>query len=219
MSLISNWTPRWTTSVSGDFFEISGANAGKFVGSVTGRLPGWGAVTVGGAVARDNAVIPRTEAFFDLDHGTKITEMGPLQGIEFVYGQHWYWYAASRILTLNGSCILYLLHNWTWSLGVTGARSVFAGTGRQWQPSGLSRLGFPLAHWQDRSLSWNILFALGTENFAQVDQIGRFSSHTYGGGLRFQFAWNQGVTSYVAYQERTQDRTDTTFGFSYDIHF
>jgi tetratricopeptide (TPR) repeat protein len=219
VSLVSNWTPHWTTSVSGDFFEISGANAGKFVGSVTGRLPGWGAVTIGGAAARDNAVIPRAEAFFDLDRGKKIMETGLLRGIEFVYGQHWYWYAASRILTLNGSCIFYLPNNWTWSLGVTGARSAFSGTGRQWQPSGLSRLGFPLAHWQDRALSGNILFALGTENFAQVDQIGSFSSHTYGGGLRFQFTWNQGVTSYFAYQERTQDRTDTTFGFGYDVHF
>jgi tetratricopeptide (TPR) repeat protein len=219
VSLVSNWTPNWTTSVSGDFFEIFGANAEKFVGSVTGRLPGWGAVTIGGAAARDHTVIPRAEAFFDLDHGWKITETGLLRGIEFVYGQHWYWYAASRILTLNGSCILYLPNNWTWSLGATGARSAFSVTGRQWQPSGLSRLGFPLAHWQDRSLSGNILFALGTENFAQVDQIGSFSSHTYGGGLRFQFAWNQGVTSYFAYQERTQNRTDTTFGFGYDIHF
>ena len=53
VSLVSNWTPHWTTSVSGDFFEIFGANAEKFVGSVTGRLPGWGALTVGGATAHD----------------------------------------------------------------------------------------------------------------------------------------------------------------------
>ena len=31
VSLVSNWTPHWTTTVSGDFFEIFGANAGKFV--------------------------------------------------------------------------------------------------------------------------------------------------------------------------------------------
>jgi tetratricopeptide (TPR) repeat protein len=219
VSLVSNWTPHWTTSVSGNFFEIFGANAGKVVGSVTGRLPGWGALTIGGATAHDNAVIPRAEAFFDLDHGWKIAETGPIRGIEIVYGQHWYWYAASRILTVNGSGILYLPHDWTWSMGITDARSAFSGTGTQWQTSGISRLGFPVAHWEGRSLSGNILFAVGTEDFAQVDQIGSFSSHTYGGGLRFQFAKHQDVTGYFAYQMRTQDRTDATFGFSYGIHF
>lgn len=219
ISLISNWTPHWTTSVSGDFFEIFGVNAGKFVGSVTGRLSGWGALTIGCAAAHDNAVIPRTEAFFNLDRGWKIGETRPIRGIEFAYGQHWYWYAASRILTVNGSSILYLPNDWTLSLGITDARSAFSGTGTQWRLSGSSRLGFPLARWEGSSLSGNILFAVGTENFAHVDQIGSFSSHTYGGGLRFQFARYQDVTGYFAYQKRTQDRTDTTFGFSYGIHF
>ena len=219
VSLVSNWTPHWTTSISGDFFEISGANAGKFVGSVTGRLPRWGALTIGGATAHDNAVIPRTEAFFDLDHGWKVGETGPLRSVEFVYGQHWYWYATARILAVNGSGILYLPNDWTWSLGITAARSAFSGAGTRWQPSGISRLGFPLTHLYGRSLSGNVLFAVGTEDFAQVDQIGSFSSHTYGGGLRFQFARHQDVTGYVAYQKRTQDRTDTTCGFSYGIHF
>lgn len=219
VSLVSNWTPHWTTSVSGDFFGIFGANAGKFVGSVTGRLPRWGALTIGGATAHDNAVIPRNEAFFDLDHGWKLAETGPIREIEFVYGQHWYWYTASRILTVNGSGILYLPKGWTWSLGITDARSAFPGAGTQWQPSGITHLGFPLAHLRGRSLSGNVLFAVGTENFAQVDQIGSFSSQTYGGGLRFQFARYQDVTGYVAYQKRTQNRTDTMFGFSYGIHF
>jgi tetratricopeptide (TPR) repeat protein len=219
VSLVSNWTPHWTTSVAGNFFEIFGANAGKFVGSVTARSRGWGALTIGGATAHDNGVIPRTEAFFDLDHGWKIGETGPIKGFEFVYGQHWYWYATARILTVNGSGILYLPKDFTWSLGITGARSAFPGTGAQWQPSGITRLGFPLARWRERALSGNILFATGTEDFAQVDQIGSFSSHTYGGGLRFQFARYQDVSAYATYQRRTQDRTDTTFGMSYGIHF
>jgi tetratricopeptide (TPR) repeat protein len=219
VSLVSNWTPHWTTSVSGDFFEIFGANAGKFVGSVTGRLPGWGALTIGGATAHDNTVIPRAEAFFDLDHGWKIGETGLLRGMEIVYGQHWYWYATARILAVNGSSILYFPNDWSWSLRITGARSFFSGAGTQWQPTGISRLAFPLAHFQGRQLSGNVLFAVGTEDFAQVYQIGSFSSHTFGGGLRFQFAKYQDIAGSVAYQQRTQSRTDTTFGFSYGIHF
>ena len=52
-----------------------------------------------------------------------------------MYGQHWYWYATARILALNGSGILYLPKDFTWSLGITDARSAFPGTGAQWQPS------------------------------------------------------------------------------------
>ncbi len=59
----------------------------------------------------------------------------------------------------------------------------------------------------------------GDGRFRAGGPIGSFSSHTYGGGLRFQFAKYQDVTGYFAYQKRTQDRTDATFGFSYGIHF
>ncbi len=98
-------------------------------------------------------------------------------------------------------------------------RSTFSGTGAEWRPSGITRLGFPLANWSERRLSGNIFFAVGTEDFAQVDQIGRFASQTYGGGLRFQISPRQDVTGYASYQKRTQDRTDTSFGLSYGIHF
>jgi hypothetical protein len=60
---------------------------------------------------------------------------------------------------------------------------------------------------------------MGTENFAQVDQIGHFSSQTYGGGLRWLLTESQYVTGTVAYQQRTQERNETSFGFTYGIHF
>jgi len=218
-SLVSRWTPRWTTSVAGDFYQRGGAAAGKFVGSVTRRQPKWGAVTLGGAVGRDNGVIPKSEAFFELDHGWKIGEANFVRAVEFSYGQHWYWYQTSRILTLNGTAIVSFPREWTLSLGMTGARSAFSGTGTEWRPSGNTRLGFPLGRWDEKRLSGNVFFATGTEDFAQVDQIGRFASQTYGGGLRFQLNARQDVTGYAAYQKRTQNRTDTSFGLSYGIHF
>ena len=219
VSLVSRWTPHWTTSFAGSFYERAGINAGKFSGAITGRQPRWGALTIGGAAGHDNAVIPRSEAFFEADHGWKSSETNILRSVEFVYGQHWYWYQQSRILTLNGTTILYLPQEWTLSLGATGGRSAFSGTGAEWRPSGMSRLGFPLAGWGEKRLSGNIFFAVGTEDFAQIDQIGRFASQTYGGGLRFQLTARQDVTSYASYQKRTQNRTDTAFGFSYGIHF
>jgi hypothetical protein len=218
-SLVSQWSPHWATSVAGDFYQRGGVDAGKFVGSVTRSQPKWGAINVGGGVGHDNAVIPKSETFFDLDHGWKIGEDNFLRGVEFIYGQHWYWYQASRILTLNGTTIVYFPREWTFTLGATGARSAFSGTGVDWRPSGMGRLGFPLAHWRDERISGNVFFATGTEDFAQVDQIGRFASQTYGGGLRFQITARQDVTGYAGFQKRTQDKTDTSFGMSYGIHF
>lgn len=219
VSLASQWNSHWSTSAAGNFYQRSGADAGKFVGSITRRQPKWGAVTVGGAVAHDNAVIPKSEAFFDLDHGWKTSETNFVRSVEFMYGQHWYWFQAARILTLNGGAIVYLPREWTFALAATGARSVFSGTSAEWRPSGITRLAFPLARWEDKRLSGNVFFAAGTENFAVVDQIGRFASQTYGGGLKFQITARQEVTGYAGYQKRTQNRTDTSFGLSYGIHF
>jgi tetratricopeptide (TPR) repeat protein len=218
-SLASQWTSRWATSVAGSFYQRSGAGAGKFVGSVTWRQPKCGAITVGGAIGHDNEVIPKSEAFFDLDHGWKTGETTFVREVEISYGQHWYWYQSSRILTLNNTIMIYLPREWTLSLGGTGARSAFSGTGAEWRPSGITRLAFPLADWGPQRLSGNVFFAAGTEDFAQVDQIGRFASRTYGGGLRFQITERQAATGYGSYQIRTQNRTDTAFGLSYEIHF
>jgi tetratricopeptide (TPR) repeat protein len=219
VSVASQWTSHWATSFAGDFYQRSGGGAGKFVGSITRRQPKWGAVTVGGATGHDNAVIPKSEAFFDLDHGWRTGETTFVRGVEFTYAQHWYWYQSARIQTLNGTALVYLPQEWTFSLAATGARSVFSGTTAEWRPSGQARLRFPLARWNDKRLSGNVFFAAGTENFAIVDQIGSFASQTYGGGLRFQLNARQDVTGYAGYQKRTQNRTDTTFGLSYGIHF
>ena len=219
VSLVSQWTPHWSTSFAGSFYERAGIRAGKFSGAITGRMSRWGALTVGGAAGHDHAVIPKSEAFFDVNHGWKTGETNFLRGVEFDYGQHWYWYQTSRILTLNGTTIIYLPRDGTLSLGATGVRSTFSGTGAEWRPSGMTRLGFPLANWGEKRLSGNIFFAAGTEDFAQIDQIGRFASQTYGGGLRFQINARQDVTGHASYQKRTQDRTDTSFGLSYGIHF
>ncbi len=218
-SLASQWTPHWATSVAGSFYQRGGVDAGKFLGSITRRQSKWGAITVGGAIGDDNAVIPKSEAFFNLDHGWKSGETTFLRGVEFIYGQHWYWYQSSRILTLSGTTIVYLPMDWTLSLGTTGARSTFSGTGSEWRPSGVTRLGFPLGGWGAKRLSGNVFFAVGTEDFAQIDQIGSFASQTYGGGVRLQITARQDVTGYGSYQKRTQDRTDTGFGLTYGIHF
>jgi tetratricopeptide (TPR) repeat protein len=219
VSLTSQWTPHWKTSVAENFYQRAGTDAETFAASLTGKLPTWGALTVGGTAAHDNGVIPKNEAFFEYDRGWRLHWDKPLPGLEIVYGQHWYWYTTARILTINEMTLFYLPHDWTWSLGLTGARSAFSGTGAEWRPSGMTRVGFPISAWEERRLQGNVFFAVGTENFAQVDQIGQFSSQTYGGGMRFQFTRRQDLTGFVAYQKRTQDRRQTSFGFTYGVRF
>jgi tetratricopeptide (TPR) repeat protein len=217
-SLSSTWTPKWTTSVAGNFYQRGGVNAEKLLSSVTWKDSKWGAVTIGGAIGHDKAVIPKSELFFDLDHGLKISGATFVRGLEFVYSQHWYWYQSSRILALSGTTILYLPGEWTLTVGSTGARSTFT-TGADWRPAGIARLGFPLAGWGEKQLSGNIFFAAGTEDFGQVDQIGRFASQTYGGGIRYQLSPRQDLASFASYQKRTQNRSDLASGLSYAIHF
>jgi tetratricopeptide (TPR) repeat protein len=219
ISVASQWNSDWSTSVAAYFYQRGDVGAGKFTGSVTRRQATWGAATMGGALGHANGVIPRYEVFFDLDHGWKTTETNFIRAVEIEYGQHWYWYQASRILTLTGTAIIYLPREWLFTLSTTGVRSAFLGSGVEWKPSGLTRLGFPLRRWSEKRLSGSIFFAAGTENFAQVDQIGRFASQTYGGGLRLQITNRQDIGGSVAYQKRTQKRTEMSMGLSYGIHF
>ena len=222
--LLSRWTSRWWTNIGMNTYQRAGREAGKFGGSMTARTPKWGSLTVGGAIGHDNAVIPKSEAFFDLDRGWNRSEgglarRGLVRGLELIYGQHWYWYQDARILTMNESTIVYFPGEWTASLTVTGVCSAFSGTGAEWRPSGTARIGFPVGRWAEKRLSGSILYSAGTEDFGELDQIGRFASQTYGGALRFQFTPTQDITGYASFQNRTQNRTDTNFGFSYGIHF
>jgi tetratricopeptide (TPR) repeat protein len=218
-NLATRWTPLLTSSFGFAGYQRGGVLAQKFTASATAHLPRWGALTAGGAVGHDNAVIPKSEAFFDFDRGWKTGEATVLRGLEFDYGQHWYWYQAARILTLSGTAVIYLPRDWSFSLAATGARSAFSGTGAEWRPSGSTRVAFPLATGKTSQLSGNIVFAAGTENFASADQIGGFASQTYGGGLRFRFTERQDISCGFSLQRRTENRTDTYLGLSYGIHF
>jgi hypothetical protein len=218
-SLTSRWTQHWATSVGGNFYQRGGVDAGKFAASVTGRAARWGALTAGGTTGHDNGVIPKSESFFQYDRGWRVSEAGVVRGVEATYGQHWYWYTTARILALNESVTVYLPREWTWSFGLTEARSHFSGSNPDWKPSGMAKLGFPIAGRRTRQLSGNMFFAAGTENFGQIDQIGAFSSHTFGGGLRLQLTARQDLNGFGTFQQRTNNRTETSFGFNYGIHF
>ena len=219
VSLASHWTPGWQTTIGEGSYQRSGINGTKFEGSVARTFPRLGAITLGGAAGHDNGVIPHGEAFVDYDRGWRTASRGPVRGLEIVYHQHWYWYSTAQILTLNQTAIVYLPHEWTWSLRLTEARSDFSSLPSEWRPSGMSKLGFPVAGQAQHRLSGNLFFATGTEDFAEIDQIGSFSSQTYGGGLSVRVTRLQEIGGVAAYQKRSQDRTDLSFGLTYGIHF
>ena len=219
ISLNSHWTPHWATGIAAGAYHWEGREAAKIVASLTGKITGQGSLTVGAAAAHDNGVIPKNEGFFNYDQGFKLHRLDLLRGLEIVYGQHWYWYSTARVLTLNETFLFYLPRDWTWSLGVIEARSHFSGLGVEWRPSEMTRLGFPIANLENRHLRGSALFAVGTENFAQVAQIGEFSSRTFGGDLRLQITERQDVTGFAVYQMRSSNRTESSFGFTYGIRF
>ena len=214
VSLSSRLNQRWSTVFGLNAYQRFGQNAVNFLASTAFHVTPQNWITVGSAVANGQSVVPTSEAFFEYGHAFRI-ENRWLQGLESSYQQHWFWYQGAHVLTLNTSQTVYLPRAWTWSLNVTGARSGFVSTPVDWTPSGWTKLGFPL----QRRLTGNVFFAVGSENFAQIDQIGRFSAHTFGGGLRYQFAARQDINGYIGRQNRSQGRTDSSFGLSYGIHF
>ena len=216
--LTSQWTPYLRTTESASSYQWAGTTAEKGIVSVTGTKSQLGALTVGGAWAHDNGVVPRAESFFDIDHGFKVGNSF-VRGIELDYGQHWYWYSSARIFTIDQMTLLYLPHDWTWGIGLIGARSAFSGSETNWRPSGVARLGFPIVGGEIPHLEGNIFLAVGTEDFALVNQIGHFSSETPGAGLRWHLTRNQELIAVGSYQMRTQDRTETSFGLTYALRF
>lgn len=219
VNLISRWNRHWETYVGGSFYSWAGLNAQKLNLAVAGKSVHLGSLTLGGAVANDNGIIPQNEAFFSYDRGWKISSAGILRGLETTVEPHWYWYSTARVLTLNGTTIAYFPRDWMWSLRLTGADSRFPGAAAEWRPAGLSKLSFPLNRVENHQLGGNLFFATGTENYAQVDQIGHFSSHTYGGGLHFQLAAAQDVSGFAGYETRSAGQTQITFGLTYGIRF
>lgn len=212
--LISRWTSRFTTASNTSFYQRFGQSAEQFAVSPSFRMTSSDWLTVGGAFANHQNIIPEHEAFFEYGHGRRFSNHW-IMGLEASYQQHWFWYEGAHVLTLNCTQLYYLPNDWTWTLSITGARSGFEGTGMEWVPSGYARLGLPIY----RGLSGDVTFAVGTENFAQIDQIGHFSARTYAGGLKYRLAPGQDIRGYVAVQDRSAGLTQHSFGLSYGFRF
>lgn len=212
--LLSRWSSRFSTAFSTSVQQRFDQQAVNFSSSGSFRPTAHGSLTLGGTIANHQAIVAQHEAFFEYGHGLPFSNKF-VKGLELGYKQRWLWYEGGHVLTLSFTQLYYLPKDWTWAFSVTGARSGLTRSGIEWVPSGSTRLGFPIY----RKLSGNLTFANGTENFAQVDQIGHFSAHTYAGGLKFRFAPGQDVIGYYGVQNRTDRRTQQMFGMSYGYRF
>jgi tetratricopeptide (TPR) repeat protein len=211
-SLTAKISPRWTTNISIVGLQRFGQQAETFFLSAGYKLTHRDSITFGGGTATDQSIVPVDSAFLEYGHGFSLGEQFAL---ETTYNQRWFWYHGARVMTLTPHVTLDLPKSWSWSLQLTEARSSFAGLRQAWRPSGLTRLSFPIHH----TLTGNVFYAAGTEDFALVDQIGSFSAETFGSGLSYWFHSRHGFTGYLGRQQRSQGRTDTSFGASYAYRF
>jgi tetratricopeptide (TPR) repeat protein len=219
VTLTAHWNRTWTTSSGVSPYHLFGENAVKIWADAAYRFRENNWVRVLGAGANPQDVVPEGEALIEYGHGFRFSNprfkrLG-LKGLESSYQEHSLWYRGAQVVTLNTTQIIYLPREWMWTLSVTGSHTRFTNGESDWVPSGSTKVGFPLA----RRLSGSALFAVGAENFAQVDQIGRLSARTYGGGLRYRFAEAQDITGFVARQQREHGQTQTSLGLSYGIRF
>ena len=213
VTLTSHWNQRYSTTFGLSTYQRFGQDAFKFLGSGAMKLTAHTWAGIGAAVANDQGIVPTNEAFFEVGHGFHLDNHW-IDGLESSYQQHWYWYTGAHVLTLSTTQIAYLPHRLTLTLCVTGARTGFA-TPAGWKPLGWVKPGFPVL----RRVTGYLLYGVGTESFAQIDQVEEFAAHTYGGGLRYRFTARQDVEGYVAREDRSHGQTDTTLGFNYGIRF
>lgn len=214
LTISSRWNRYWSSEFVATGYQRFGESAEKFTAEITlhPRERDWLSALAG--AGQDNGIIPKRELLFEYGHGFRFRH-GWLRGAEASYQQHWLWYRAAHVMTLGATQTTYLPREWTLRFSGTGARSGFMGSGVEWVPSGSARIGFPLY----RTLSGSLTYAVGTENFAQVDQIGRFSARTYAGGLRYRFCLRHDIDGYIAKQDRSQGRSETSYGLSYGFYF
>jgi len=218
-TFIAKPSARWIFSAEGDTYQRFSANAEKVLGAATYRFTPSDSFTVGAGGGNADGIIPRGETYFEYGHGFRISETKPLRGIETTYNQHWLWFSQASVLVFTGTVAADFAHDLRWTVSANGARSHFSGAPVSWKPSGYTRLDFPLPRIPADRLLMDLTFAVGSENFSELDQVGAFASRTYGGGFRVGLSTRQHVTFYVARQYRNGGNTEGIYGASYGVRF
>lgn len=210
---------RWLFSDETDIYQRFGAKAEKTVASAAHRFAGGNWLTVGAGAGNAQGIIPEAETYFECGRGFRLSEHAALRGVEASYKQHWLWYDGAHVMVVTGTIAADLARGWRWTFSVNAVRSGFAGTPVAWEPSGYTRLDFSLPGVRAERLLPNVTFAVGSENFSEVDQVRAFASRTYGGGLRLRLSARQFVNFYFARQQRNGGNSEGIYGASYGVRF
>lgn len=209
----------WLFSDETDTYQRFGADAEKTLVSAAHRFSGGNWLTVGAGAGNANGIIPHTEAYFEYGRGFRVSERAALRGIETTYNQHWFWYDGAHVLVLTGTVAADLARDCRWTFSANEARSGFAGAPVAWEPSGYTRLDFSLPRVRPDKFLPNLTFAVGSENFSEVDQVRAFASRTYGGGFRLGLSARQFANFYFAWQNRNGGNSEGIYGASYGLRF
>lgn len=210
---------RWIISDETDIYQRFGANAEKTLAAAGHQFRGGNWLTIGGGGGNAQGIIPSEEGYLEYDRGFRISESAALRGIETTYNQHWLWYDGAHVLVLTGTVAADLARGCRWTFSANEARSGFAGTPVAWEPSGYTRLDFSVPRVSAGKFLPNVTFAVGSENFGEVDQVRAFASRTYGGGFRLGLSARQFVNFYFAWQERNGGNSEGIYGASYGVRF
>lgn len=219
VTFVAKPNERWIFSTEANSYQRFGTNAQKVIAAAAYRLDSADSVTIAAGAGNAQGIIPRTEMYFEYDRGFRISENAPLRGLETTYNQHWLWYQGAHVLVLTGTVAADLAHDVRWTISANGARSQFAGTPVAWEPSGYARLDFPVPHVGTARLLPNVIFAVGSENFSELDQVSAFASRTCGSGFRLGITERQFVNFYFAWQNRNGGNSEGIYGLNYGIRF
>lgn len=209
----------WTFSNEIDSYQRFGVSAEKDVAAGAHRFRGGNWLAVGVGAGNAQGIIPSAETYFEYDRGFSLSESGPVRGLEMTYNQHWLWYQGAHVLVFTETVAADFARGYRWTFSANEARSGFLGTRIAWEPSGYSRLEFPFPLVRPERFLPSVTFAVGSENFSELDQVEAFASRTYGGGFRLGITARQFANFYFAWQDRNGGNSEGIYGASYGIRF
>lgn len=214
VSLMSRWSPHWSTRFAGTFNQRFGEAARQASAGFTFRATPHYWFTGETAFANSQDVVARHQLGFEL--GTaRALPLPMVKGYELYVQQHNFWFTSAHVTTFGATNLFYLPHDWMLTIGATAARTDTTAADVAWEPSGFSKILFPFT----KSVSAELMYAVGAENYSVADQIGHIATRSVGGGMRFKINGGQDIFVDLMSQDRSQGKSQLTVGASYGLHF
>jgi tetratricopeptide (TPR) repeat protein len=208
--------PNWSSETTTGFYERFGKEATRLGIAVRRRLSERDSLVVGAALARHGDIIPANETQLGYERAFRSNwKRLPVRALEASFRQRWLWFPDAQVAVMNPGMLLYLPKDWQCMFQGFIVRNRFPNVAVTWTASGFTRVSFPL----NRQVRGHLFYGLGTEDFSFLDQLGRFSGRTWGGGLRWKLAPSQEISSFVSFQTRSQGRFQTILGIGYAFRF